>query len=161
MKVSRNKVILIVLIVIMLGGTIIYKIVSNKSEENVKENKKCDEKNFFLGDYSYDYDLEKEDNYFLVTSKKEYQAKKELVEFSDEEKLDFENHDYLIYILPAQHGCDRSYRLNCFEQRDKEVYLNFDKNEADQMCDAIFFDSIIIELEKDKYDNKLEVKTNI
>ena len=44
MKISRNKVILIVLIVIMLGGTIIYKVVSNKSEENVKENKKCDKR---------------------------------------------------------------------------------------------------------------------
>lgn len=160
MKISRNKVILIALMALVLIAGIACKIFLNKEEKTETTKNKCDDKNFFIGSYSSEK-LKDKENYYILKTKKDYEAKKDIIKFNDTEKLDFENYDYLVFFVPTQLGCNRTYQLKCFEQKENEIYLNFEKNEVDEYCDAIFFDSIIVELQKDKYNNETKIKTNI
>lgn len=159
MKIIKNKKsILITLVILVLIGISVYKLFSNK-HELVDDNIKCEKPTFFLGSYTYSPNATQK--HFIITTEKELEQIENIVSFDDALEFDFKHHDYLIFFIEPQLGCGRTYEFKCFRQEQKEIYLDFAKNEVDNTCDAIFTDSIIIEIEKDKYDSSVKITTNI
>ena len=90
-----------------------------------------------------------------------YQSNVSEVNKKDKKNLNFEEHDYLVYFIEPQSGCDRKKRLNCIEYNDTGIKLKFENNAVDETCDAIYHDAFIIELEKNKYDKNLTVEETV
>ena len=76
-------------------------------------------------------------------------------------ELDIKKHDYIIYFINPQNGCDREIRLNCVTYEKNKLTLNMSKYQVDPTCDRIINDSLVIELEKGKFDKNIEIKTEI
>ena len=77
------------------------------------------------------------------------------------QELDIEKNDYIIYFLNPQAGCDREMRLNCVTFEKNKLTLNMTKFEVDPTCDRVINDSLVIELEKGKFNKDVEIKLEV
>ena len=117
----------------------------------------CHEDKYSLISYINDYVPKEDKPYLFISSQKDLEQLNDIFTTDDINILDIEKYDYLIYFFQPQHGCDRNIRLNCVEYDQKGINLKLDSYNINQACDAIFHDSIVVEIEKNKYDNNLEV----
>lgn len=117
----------------------------------------CRKDTYSLVSYMYGYNLEENEKYMFISDKKDLDKLIGVLQTIDINSLDITNHDYLIYFVEPQHGCDRTIRLNCVEHDKKGINLDLTSYEVDPQCEIIFSDSFVIELEKGKYDQNIEV----
>ena len=118
----------------------------------------CRKDTYSLVSYMYGYNPKEEKQYMFISEAKDFDKLIGILGSTDINTLDIKNHDYLIYFQDPQHGCDRTYRLECVEHDKKGINLDINSYEVDPKCDIIFSDSFIIELEKGKYNQDIEVK---
>lgn len=118
----------------------------------------CRKDTYSLVSYMYGYNPKEEKQYMFISEAKDLDKLIGILGSTDINTLDIKNYDYLIYFQDPQHGCDRTYRLECVEYDKKGINLDINSYEVEPKCDIIFSDSFIIELEKGKYNQDIEVK---
>lgn len=154
MKIKKNTLIIIILSICFLIIGLVVRFSTLKEDSTIKSNDTCHTSSYYLLNYSYEEEKEKT---IFLTNEKDYD-KETRFSTDDKKKLDFEKYDYLVYFLDAQGGCDRKQRLTCVEYNAKGIVLNFEYFDIDESCDAIYYDAFIIELEKGKYDENINVE---
>ena len=155
MKDYKRVLVLIILIIAFLAIGIIARFNSINELNKVEENVKCNETSYHLITYLYQEDKGNEKTF--LTSEKDYDNDTRLKE-KYKKNLDFEKHDYLVYFMSSQNGCEREKKLKCIEYEDKGIKLNFEHFIIDKTCDTIYYDAFIVELEKNKYDKNIIVE---
>lgn len=152
---KKRILILLITIIIVIFVIILFTLTT---KNNTESNATCTEKNFFSTSFLASYSPIDEKRYILMSSEKEYTENvHDLLTEDIKDELDFEKYDYLIYFMDDQYGCEREKILKCVKTTKRGLIMEFENQEIDKECDAIFFDAYVIRLEKDKYDDQIEI----
>jgi len=149
----KNRTFLIFGILIILAVTIVclWSIFTIKETIGLV----CHKDTYSLTSYNSSYNLN--ENQIFISNEEEIKQLDGVISHEEINDLDINNHDYLIYFLTPQYGCERIQRLNCVEYTNESINLNFSTYKVDTTCNIIFLDSFVIELPKKQYNSNIKV----
>ena len=155
----RNRKFLIFGFIFILIITGVFLYIANKMKDNLPL--VCREDTFEVFSYSHGYNPEEKGNHLFISTQSDVDGLLNIFTPEAMKELDIKKHDYIIFFINPQNGCDREIRLNCVTYEKNKLTLNMSKYQVDPTCDRIINDSLVIELEKGKFDKNIEIKTEI
>ena len=154
---NRKFLIFGFIFILVITGVILY--IATKMKDNLPL--VCREDTFEVFSYSHGYNPKEKGNYLFISTQSDVDGLLNVFTPETMKELEIEKHDYIIYFINSQSGCDREIRLNCVTYEKNKLTLNMSKYQADPTCDRIINDSLVIELEKGKFDKNIKIKTEI
>lgn len=155
----KNRKFLIFGFIFILVVTAAFLYIATKMKDNLPL--VCREDVFEVFSYSHGYNPNEQKNYLFISTQSDVDGLLNIFTPTAMQELDIEKNDYIIYFLNPQAGCDREMRLNCVTFGKNKLTLNMTKFEVDPTCDRVINDSLVIELEKGKFNKDVEIKLEV